>query len=112
MRCRACPANRTEAGRSTDFNILVHLDRIGDSRLTQGYARHLRPGKQGTAYVENVTDKNILGANVSMPSSVAGGVALLEELCADLSRNSRKELRRRRTPPGCRRLLARCPSTP
>jgi len=23
-------------GRSTDFNILVHLDGIGDSRLTQG----------------------------------------------------------------------------
>ncbi len=30
------PANGTEAGRSTDFNILVHLDRIGDSRLTLG----------------------------------------------------------------------------
>lgn len=28
-----CPATGTEAGRSTDFNILVHLDWIGDSRL-------------------------------------------------------------------------------
>jgi hypothetical protein len=35
MPCKS-PATGTEAGRSTDFNILVHLDRIGDSRLTQG----------------------------------------------------------------------------
>jgi hypothetical protein len=48
-----CPASGTEAGRSTDFNILVHLDRIGDSRLTQGYGRGDKQGSIEGAYVDN-----------------------------------------------------------
>ena len=48
------PAAGTEAGHSTDFNILVHLDRIGDSRLTQGYGRVSRGCSTNGSYVENV----------------------------------------------------------
>ena len=43
MPCKS-PATGTEAGRSTDFNILVHLDRIGDSRLTPRYAPWFHSG--------------------------------------------------------------------
>lgn len=48
------PAAGTEAGRSTDFNILVHLDRIGDSRLTLGYGRVRKGCSTNGPYVENV----------------------------------------------------------
>ena len=47
------PPPGTEAGRSTDFNILVHLDRIGDSCLTPRLCPWW-PGQQDkTRYVEN-----------------------------------------------------------
>jgi hypothetical protein len=48
------PPPGTEAGRSTDFNILVHLERIGDSRLTPRLGPWL-PGREPKAgYVENL----------------------------------------------------------
>ena len=47
------PAAGREAGRSTDFNILVHMDWIGDSRLTQGYCHADDGGSTEGSYVEN-----------------------------------------------------------
>ncbi|MCU1569000.1 MAG: hypothetical protein JWQ56_3937 [Pseudarthrobacter sp.] len=52
MPCNALPPG-TEAGRSTDFNILVHLDRIGDSRLTPMLCPWLSGRQNGMGYVEN-----------------------------------------------------------
>ena len=66
------PATGTEAGRSTDFNILVHLDRIGDLRLTPRYRPWLPARHDECGYVENPDTFQLPGGH--QRGLLAGGV--------------------------------------